>query len=384
MIKIAGTLLLLLSITITKAAKPSGYSIQGTFRGLVNGTVLELIPAGTHDEEKAVASTVITAGKFSFKGSLNEPRLFMITVKGHYGGCQVMVCNTNISITAKASVDERNAAKFLALTDLKITGSPVHQEYLQKVAYREMLNKEHTAYYKRGEAILSEIRAAKKEKDTAKLTLLMKTPAYRLFEADEKAFFDKVAKTSTETIEANKETWWGPFLMLNAYSYFTKDQGPQFELFSKAAQESYYGQKIKEELFPKGFMNQKAPLVEAATVEKKDAELQKLVKDYKYTLVDFWASWCAPCRKSIPALKELYKEMNGKGLQIVSISIDKKEADWLKAEQEEQLKWPSFLDKGTTAAAWKVRAIPAMFLLDQNGTVVAENLSIEEVRAKFN
>lgn len=384
LIKIAGTLLLLLSITITKAAKPSGYSIQGTFRGLVNGTVLELIPAGTHDEEKAVASTVITAGKFSFKGSLNEPRLFMITVKGHYGGCQVMVCNTNISITAKASVDERNAAKFLALTDLKITGSPVHQEYLQKVAYREMLNKEHTAYYKRGEAILSEIRAAKKEKDTAKLTLLMKTPAYRLFEADEKAFFDKVAKTSTETIEANKESWWGPFLMLNAYSYFTKDQGPQFELFSKAAQESYYGQKIKEELFPKGFMNQKAPLVEAATVEKKDAELQKLVKDYKYTLVDFWASWCAPCRKSIPALKELYKEMNGKGLQIVSISIDKKEADWLKAEQEEQLKWPSFLDKGTTAAAWKVRAIPAMFLLDQNGTVVAENLSIEEVRAKFN
>src|SRR5690606_5422852 len=116
------------------------------------------------------------------------------------------------------------------------------------------------------------------------------------------------------------------------------------------------------------------------TNDKKDANLAQLIKENKYTLIDFWASWCQPCRKAIPALKELYGEMNSKGLQIVSISIDKKEADWLKAETEEQLKWPSYLDKGSTSPAWKIRTIPAMFLVDDKGVVVAENVTIAQVR----
>ena len=211
----------------------------------------------------------------------------------------------------------------------------------------------------------------------------MKTEAYVKFEADEKAFFTKVEKTSADLINSHKDSWWGPFLMLNAYSYFTPEQKPIFESFSKSAKESYYGQKVKEELLPKGFMGEKAPLVEAATSAKVDADLLKLVKDHKYTLVDFWASWCAPCRKSIPALKALYEEMNVNGFQILSISIDKKEADWLKAEKEENLKWPSFLDKGNTANAWKVKAIPAMFLLDENGVVVGENLTLEQIKEKI-
>lgn len=382
--KIGATLvLLLLTIFANASILQQGYSINGTFTGLANGTVLELIPSGTHDDEKAVASAVVKDNKFSFKGSVDGPRLFRIAAKGTYGGCQVMVYNTNVSITAKAGVAERNNNKFLDLKDLKITGSPVHEEYLKKVAYRDMLNADHEAYNKRGEAITSQVWAAKKEKNQAKVDSLINTPAYKQFAAEEKAFFDKVGKTSTETIQAHKGSWWGAFLMLNAYSYFTPEQKPLFESLSNAAKDSYYGRKIKEELFPKGFLNQKAPVFEAANIGKKDADLSQLVKGHKYTLVDFWASWCAPCRKSIPGLKALYEEMNSKGLQIVSISIDKKEADWLKAEQEENLKWPSFLDKGTTATAWKVRAIPAMFLLDDKGIVVAENLNLEQLKAKL-
>lgn len=86
--------------------------------------------------------------------------------------------------------------------------------------------------------------------------------------------------------------------------------------------------------------------------------------------------------KSIPHLKKAYEELNGKCFQIVSISIDKKEADWQKAQKEEQLPWPSFLDKGTTANAWKVRAIPTMFLLDSKGVVVGEGLSLDELLSK--
>jgi len=383
-IKIGATSALLLLVIFANASiLRKGYNINGTFKGLANGTVLELIPSGTHDQEKAVASTVIKDTRFSFNGIVDGPRLFRIAVKGTYGGCQVMVYNTKISITANAAITERNNNKFLDLKALKITGSPVHEAYLEKVAYREMLNADHEAYNKRGEAITSQIWAAKKEKNQAKVDSLINTPAYKQLLAEEKAFFDKVGKVSTETIQAHKDSWWGAFLMLNAYSYFTPEQKPLFESLSDAAKNSYYGRKIKDELFPEGFLNQKAPVFEAASSAKKDADLSQLVKGHKYTLVDFWASWCGPCRKSIPGLKALYEEMNSKGLQIVSISIDKKESDWLKAEQEENLKWPSFLDKGTTSAAWKVRAIPAMFLLNEKGVVIAENLNLEQLKAKL-
>ena len=382
LMKITFTVFLLLCTIVTLGAKPTGYTIIGTFTGLDDGTVLELLPAGSHDDEKPVGSATMKGGRFTFIGAVKEPRLFRIAAKGYYGGCQLMIDQTTskVTINAEATLAERYNNKYLDLKDLTVTGSPIHEQYLKKISYRERLNEEHIAYNKRGEAIAKQVGAARKDKNAAKLDSLYQTQAYKTFEAEEKAFFDNVNKTSTNIITEHKDSWWGAFLMLNAYSYFTPEQKPLFNSLSKTAQDSYYGQKIKEELFPKGFVGEKAPAFFAFTSDKKDASLGQLVKGNKYTLIDFWASWCQPCRKSIPALKALYGEMNAKGLQIVSISIDKKEADWLKAEQEEQLKWPSYLDKGATSAAWKIRTIPAMFLLDEKGVVVAENVSIAQVK----
>lgn len=380
--KIAATISIMICSFMVMAAKPPGFTINGIFKGLPDGTVLEFVPSGSHDDEKLLSEATVKDGKFTIKGSVSDPRLFRITAKGYFGGAQVMIDQTakKVTLTAEVSLDERNGNKFMDVKDLKVTGSPVHQEYVKKANYREALNEQHIAYNKRGEAIGKEVGAARLAKDSVKLDSLYKTAAYIQFVSEEKAFFTNVEKTFTELITSHKDSWWGPFLMLNTYSYFTENQKPIFQNFSKSAQESYYGQKVKEELFPTGFLNQKAPAFEAATNDKKDANLAQLIKENKYTLIDFWASWCQPCRKAIPALKELYGEMNSKGLQIVSISIDKKEADWLKAETEEQLKWPSYLDKGATSPAWKIRTIPAMFLVDDKGVVVAENVTIAQVR----
>lgn len=294
-----------------------------------------------------------------------------------------MVENSSITIVAKATLAESNGSPFLNLKDLKVSGSPVHEVYLKKTAYKEVLENDHKAYNKRGENIMNQINQAYKEKDTSRVKELRKTPAYQTFEAEETAFFNKVNTMTNNLIESNKNSFWGPFLMLNSMSYFTPEQKPMFESFSKAAKASYYGQLVQEELFPKGFLGQPAPEVDAATNTNVNADLKSLVKGHKYILVDFWASWCAPCRKALPVLKDLYTEFNSKGLAVVSISIDKKKADWTKAEAEEQLKWPSFLDNGTTANAWKIKAIPAMFLLDENGVVVGENLTFDQIRAKL-
>ena len=100
-------------------------------------------------------------------------------------------------------------------------------------------------------------------------------------------------------------------------------------------------------------------------------------------MIDFWASWCKPCLIEIPNLKKLYELYAAKGFQIISISIDKKEKEWQKALDEEQLSWPNFLDNGEVASLYKVKFIPTMYLIDEQGTIVCENLKGEELSNKL-
>src|SRR5690606_20725815 len=190
-------------------------------------------------------------------------------------------------------------------------------------------------------------------------------------------FFKTVGDSITALITANKDTWWGPFLMLTNFSYFTPEQKQLFEQFSKEAKESYYGQVVYEELYPKSYIAQQAPSMAFA-----DVSFASIAKGKKYVVVDFWASWCAPCRKAVPALKAFYAE-NSKDVEIISVSIDKKDADWMKADKEENFPWHSYLDRQDLADAYQVKAIPAMFLLDAKGIVVAENVTLDQIREKI-
>ncbi|UYQ94179.1 AhpC/TSA family protein [Chitinophaga horti] len=92
----------------------------------------------------------------------------------------------------------------------------------------------------------------------------------------------------------------------------------------------------------------------------------------KYVIVDFWASWCGPCRKSIPRLKELYGLYKDKGFEILSVSVDKDSNAWRRAMSEEQMPWSQVLspDMNKTMSEFMIQGIPTMFLLDREGKIV--------------
>ena len=106
----------------------------------------------------------------------------------------------------------------------------------------------------------------------------------------------------------------------------------------------------------------------------------------KLKLVDFWASWCGPCRAEMPNLRKLYKKYHGRGLEIFAVSLDDKRANWEQASREEQIVWPSVSDlsgwRSPIAARYLVRAIPATFLLDENNRIVAKDLRGKELEKK--
>ena len=100
----------------------------------------------------------------------------------------------------------------------------------------------------------------------------------------------------------------------------------------------------------------------------------------QYVIVDFWASWCMPCRAAIPHVKELYAKYHAGGLEIISVSIDDKEDAWKKAIGQEQMPWKQVIDTYTGSnqqanitGGYGIGAIPYTLLLDKEGKVIAIN-----------
>ncbi|MBR9845516.1 MAG: TlpA family protein disulfide reductase [Algicola sp.] len=104
----------------------------------------------------------------------------------------------------------------------------------------------------------------------------------------------------------------------------------------------------------------------------------------KLTLIDFWASWCKPCRRENPNVVKVYNKYHSKGLEIISVSLDGSrnqkdpKAAWIKAIEDDNLTWSHVSNlnyfNDPVARAYNIRSIPATFLLDENGKIVAKNL----------
>jgi len=107
----------------------------------------------------------------------------------------------------------------------------------------------------------------------------------------------------------------------------------------------------------------------------------------KLVLLEFWASWCGPCRQENPALVKTYAEFRKKGFEILGVSLDNKRAPWMAAIQNDSLPWPQVSDlKGAhneAALIYDVNGIPMNFLIDDKGVIVAKSLRGEELRKRL-
>lgn len=125
---------------------------------------------------------------------------------------------------------------------------------------------------------------------------------------------------------------------------------------------------------------------ELVTPQGKTVELLCQLNPQGYTLIDFWASWCIPCRVSLIHLRELYKQY-GKQVRFISLSLDRKEPDWQKALKEEKLPWTQFrsLPEQTQkfAEQYNLYGIPTFFLVDREGRIVFSGSESESLQLQL-
>ncbi len=140
--------------------------------------------------------------------------------------------------------------------------------------------------------------------------------------------------------------------------------------------------KKAEELKTKSLINKDAITFTLKNQESQLVSLNQYINK-KTILIDFWASWCGPCLKEIPAYKKIYNEFRDDGFEIISISTDKNVEKWKKSSSDNQIPWVNLIDSPvinpTVAHSYKISELPTNYLIDMEGKIIRKNISFPEL-----
>ena len=381
-------IMMALAVMLSTTVMAKGYKITGKLTGNVDGKTIYLCKSGTDEQTKyrpvVLDSTIIRNGQFAFKGKLAEPSLLLLKYfpndnRGDQENGRIAMRPVlplfmgNEKVNVEGNVNDWQEDFMVAIYDTydykgtKISGSPLND------LYRE---------YKQGRTDYTKRRS-------------------RLSEAFSKQYYDKnsvtpmdyvvkelarqdSAKAATcaflkDFITRNSDNLAGVVALDESLSQF---DNPTIEglvaSISDKMKATTQGQTMLEHANVIKRTAQGAPFADVTLMDAdgRDHQLSEYLGKGNYTLLEFWASWCGPCRGSIPHLKQLYGLYHPQGFDIVSVSMDTDNKAWHKALDEEKMKWMQLICKdgfGQVAKTYNFNGIPYCVLIGPKGEIVETN-----------
>ena len=343
------------SMTLAACNAQSGYKVTGTVEGMPDGKAIIATVNGSRLDTLAKAD--VKNGSFEFTGNVSEPTGAYIMVIGQRGAIPFMLENANITVNAGQA-------------GLTVTGSEGQKIYDQFMAINATAQQE-------AMKLQQEYQAA--NGDQAKIQAIQ--------EAYAKLMTDAQAK-ETELIKANPDSYVSTFVIVSGMGQMEYEQlKERYNLLGEKAKASAQGKAIAAQIakLESTAIGQIAPNFTITTPEGESISLYDIKGKVK--LIDFWASWCGPCRGENPHVVEIYKEYHPKGLEIFGVSLDNNKEAWVKAIADDGLVWKHGSDlkgwQSAPAQLYSVSGIPHTVLLDENNKIIAKNLRGDELKQKI-
>ena len=343
------------SMTLAACNAQSGYKVTGTVEGMPDGKAIIATVNGSSLDTLAKAD--VKNGSFEFTGNVSEPTGAYIMVIGQRGAIPFMLENANITVNAGQA-------------GLTVTGSEGQKIYDQFMAINTTTQQE-------AMKLQQEYQAA--NGDQAKMQAVQ--------EAYAKLMTDAQAK-ETELIKAHPDSYVSTFVIVSSMGQMEYEQlKERYNLLGEKAKASAQGKAIAAQIakLESTAIGQIAPNFTITTPEGESISLYDIKGKVK--LIDFWASWCGPCRGENPHVVEIYKEYHPKGLEIFGVSLDNNKEAWVKAIADDGLVWKHGSDlkgwQSAPAQLYSVSGIPHTVLLDENNKIIAKNLRGDELKQKI-
>ena len=326
----------------------SKYVVNGTYNG--NGKTVYLIDELT---EKKIDSVVVADGKFAFSGTADKDALMAVRARSSSWTTQFFNDGTPVIIN---------------LNDSTLKGSP-QNERLTKINYEmEQSRKRFAAKTANLTEAEIEARADELSDEMNKMISELTTKAINTFKEDRNTLIP-VAFAGYYFFENG----------LESYDALVKDG----VVFANHPYLKKMRDEVEEATKPKGgetmvFIGQQFTDLEMADPDGKMHKISELVGEGKYVLVDFWASWCGPCKAEMPNVLEAYNKFHDKGFEVMGVSFDQKKEAWVKAIGQLKMPWLQISDlKGWECAAapiYKIDSIPDNILIDPQGKIIDRGL----------
>jgi thiol-disulfide isomerase/thioredoxin len=335
----------------------SSYTLHGNIAGLDTGWVFL-----HHHGDGPTDSAIVSHGRFSFTGSVSEPEFCHLIFKmlNH-------VSIYSMGFFIQPGYLELRGKKD-SLSSAVTVGAPIQEEYL--------------GYSKRVDSAVdwgawgraAKLAAAEKNK-----------PGLDSLSAAATEMDNRQKQLAKEYAAAHPSSYVAVFEVLSYFSYNPDAEELQtvFSEFTPAIQASYLGSQLKKivEAAVLTGVGRPAPEFTQADVKGKPVNLSS----YKgqYVLVDFWASWCGPCREENPNVLKAYRKYHSKGFTVLGVSLDNKKENWLEAVRKDGLPWTQVSDlqgwKNAVAVLYGIQGIPMNYLVDKNGKIIAKELRGEDL-----